>query len=100
MAGFRNFTFLAPGTYNVRIRDAAHTCVIILDPALVITQPTALAAAVARTNVTCFGANDGTITISAPPADTAPMNTRSMAALHGRGRTTLLPWRPDSIMFR
>ena len=61
------FTNLAPGTYNVRIRDAAHiACEIILDPALVITQPVQLAGTVGNTNVTCFGANDGTITITNP----------------------------------
>ena len=61
------FTNLAPGTYNVRIRDAAHiTCEIILNPALLITQPAKLAAAVGNTNVTCYGANDGTITITLP----------------------------------
>ena len=32
--------------------------------ALVISQPAALAATLASTNVTCNGANDGTITIS------------------------------------
>ncbi len=61
------FNNLAPGTYNVRIRDAAHiTCEIILNPALVITQPVRLAATVASTNITCSGANDGTITITSP----------------------------------
>ncbi len=36
------FNFLAPGTYNVRIRDAANiACEIVLNPALVITQPAA-----------------------------------------------------------
>ncbi len=61
------FTGLAPGTYNVRIRDAADiTCEIVLDPALEITQPDKLAADVASTNVTCYGANDGTITIINP----------------------------------
>ncbi len=61
------FNNLAPGTYNVRIRDAAYiTCEIVLNPALVITQPAKLAAAVGSTNITCFGANDGTITITNP----------------------------------
>ncbi len=61
------FNFLAPGTYNVRIRDAANiTCESVLDPALVITQPAKLAGTVGNTNVTCFGANDGTISITAP----------------------------------
>ncbi len=63
--GFGNFTNLAPGTYDVRIRDAANpACVVTLNPALVITQPAVLAANIASTNVSCFGGNDGTITIS------------------------------------
>ena len=62
-----SFTNLAPGTYNVRIRDAAYTtCEIVLNPALVITQPAKLAAAVASSAITCYGANDGTITITSP----------------------------------
>jgi hypothetical protein len=62
-----NFASLTPGSYNVQIRDAAHTgCVIVLDPALVITEPAVLSATVASSNVNCFGANDGTITITSP----------------------------------
>ena len=58
---------LHPATYNVRMRDALNpACLIILDPALVITQPVQLAGTVGNTNVTCFGANDGTITITNP----------------------------------
>ena len=61
------FTGLTPGTYNVQIRDKAHiTCVKILDAAVIISEPAVLSATVNHTNVTCFGANDGTITISAP----------------------------------
>ena len=63
--GSGTFTNLAPGSYDVRIRDAANTgCVITLNPALSITQPAVLSAAISSTNVTCFGGNDGTITIS------------------------------------
>ena len=40
------------------------SCVIVLNPALVITEPAVLSATVAKTNVTCFGAGDGTITIN------------------------------------
>ena len=58
---------LGPGTYNVQIRDAAHPgCVIVLNNALVITQPAILRATVTPTMVTCFGANDGIITITNP----------------------------------
>ncbi|MCJ7446400.1 MAG: PKD domain-containing protein, partial [Bacteroidales bacterium] len=63
--GFGTFNNLAPGTYDVRIRDAVNPlCIITLNPALAITQPAVLAANIASTNVTCFGGNDGTITIS------------------------------------
>jgi hypothetical protein len=59
------FTRLIPGSYTVMIRDASYiTCVVTLRAGLLISQPAALSASVARTNVTCFGAADGTITIS------------------------------------
>ncbi len=62
-----SFTALVPGNYNVRIRDAAHTgCVIILNNALAITQPAVLNAVITPTNITCNGANDGIISITAP----------------------------------
>ena len=41
-------------------------CEIVLNAAVVITQPAVLSATVASTNVTCFGAGDGTITITNP----------------------------------
>ncbi len=60
-----SFTALAPAVYNVQIRDAANpVCVIILIPTLAITEPAALSATVSSTDVTCFGANDGTISIT------------------------------------
>ena len=62
-----SFAGLAPSTYNVRMRDAAHiSCEMVLNAALVITQPAVLSATVAGSNVTCNGAGDGTITITAP----------------------------------
>ena len=60
-----SFSGLAPGNYNVQIRDAAQTaCVIVLNPALAITEPAVLAATVTPTNVSCFGANNGIIAIT------------------------------------
>jgi len=65
--GSGSFGSLPPATYDVQIRDAAHpSCLVTLNAALVITQPPVLSATVNHTNVTCSGANDGTITISAP----------------------------------
>ena len=62
-----SFTNLTPGSYNVRMRDAAHiACVVVLNPALAITQPAALSATLASTPVSCYGASDGTITITSP----------------------------------
>ncbi len=67
MAGIRKLSSLIPGFYNVQIRDAAHpSCVVILNGSLQVTQPAILAAFVSHTNVTCNGADDGTITISSP----------------------------------
>ncbi|WP_035664966.1 hypothetical protein, partial [Flavobacterium sp. ACAM 123] len=57
-----SFTGLAPATYSVQIRDMAHiACAIVLGDQI-ITQPAVLNASVAKTNVTCNAANDGTIT--------------------------------------
>jgi PKD repeat protein len=61
------FTNLAPGNYDVRIRDAEHqTCSVTLNPSLEITQPVVLSATINSTAVTCYGSNDGTITITNP----------------------------------
>lgn len=62
-----SFTGLAAGTYNVQIRDAAHTgCIVTLNATLVITAPAVLNASVASSNVDCNGANNGSITITSP----------------------------------
>ncbi len=61
------FNGLAPNTYDVRIRDAVNTtCVITLNPSVIISEPSVLNAVVTSVNVTCFGANDGRINISSP----------------------------------
>ena len=62
-----SFTGLSAATYNVQIRDANNpTCIRILDAALQVTAKPELTATVASTNVTCNGANNGTITITSP----------------------------------
>ncbi|MBL7905599.1 MAG: hypothetical protein JNL22_11310, partial [Bacteroidales bacterium] len=61
-----NFTALVPGTYDVLIRDAnAISCSMNLGQ-VVILSGGSLTATVAFTNVTCFGAADGSITITDP----------------------------------
>jgi len=61
------FTSLAPGTYNVRIRDAAHiTCEIVLILHLLLLNLLSLLQTVGSTAVTCYGSNDGIITITSP----------------------------------
>lgn len=60
-----SFTGLTPLTYNVQIRDAVYTyCVEIINASVVITQPTILSGTVAKTDVTCDGAGNGTITVN------------------------------------
>ena len=64
-----SFANLASGTYQVSIRDAAHpACIIDLDgtPGTTITQPAILSASVNKTDVTCFGANNGKIQVFNP----------------------------------
>lgn len=62
-----SFQGLAPGAYSLLVRDASNTgCVLILNPALVITQPAQLTGFVQSSNVSCFGSSDGTINITSP----------------------------------
>ena len=65
-SGLSSFTNLSPGIYSVQIRDAAHTGCVITLSSITITQPAALSATVASTNVSCYGSADGTITITNP----------------------------------
>ncbi len=61
-----SFTDLAPATYSVQIRDAAHiTCVITLGNQI-INEPVVLSATVAKTDVTCYNSSNGTITVTSP----------------------------------
>ena len=79
------FNNLAPGNYDVRIRDAVNqACEIVLNPALTITEPAILNAIVTGTDVTCFGANDGLITITNPTGGYGTLNTAMTAVQHGR----------------
>ena len=69
-----SFGPLAPGFYNVQMRDAAHkACVKVLNASLEITQPAALVLTETHTNVTCFGGNDGSIDLTVT-GGTAPYN--------------------------
>ena len=67
-----NFTALSPGTYNVMMRDALNpTCIEVLNNSLLLTQPTAITAVAAVTSnfngsqISCNGATDGTLTVTA-----------------------------------
>jgi len=60
------FADLAPGSYIPQTRDLnAPDCIIILGT-IDLTEPGELTAEVSFTNITCFNANDGTISISNP----------------------------------
>jgi gliding motility-associated-like protein len=61
------YSALPAGSYNVQVRDRNNPgCFKILNAALLITQNAQLNATLTSTNPTCFGVNNGTITISAP----------------------------------
>jgi gliding motility-associated-like protein len=69
-AANHTFTTLAAGTYNLTVRDA-NNCVTAIIP-VTITQPAvALSASTTQVNVSCFGGNDGSITVT-PAGGTAP----------------------------
>jgi PKD repeat protein len=59
-----NFTNLTPGTYQIRMRDAANVSCIKSFADVVITELPAISAGFSRTLITCFGANNGSITIT------------------------------------
>ena len=62
-----SYTGLAAGTYNVAIRDKAHTgCVYTINGTLQITQLGELGGSVAKTEMSCHSTNDATITVSSP----------------------------------
>ncbi len=61
-----SFTGLGSGLYAVNIRDAVYpTCSKTLSSPT-ITEPSLLNATIAKTDITCNGSNDGTITLSSP----------------------------------
>ena len=59
---------LAPGSYTCTVTDG-NGCISM--PAVVITQPAVLSQTFTTTNVSCFGGNDGIITVN-PAGGTAP----------------------------
>ena len=61
-----NFTTLGAGTYNVLIRDLNVPSCVETVAAIIITEPPQLAAVINSKDITCYGANDGTLTISDP----------------------------------
>ncbi len=59
------FSLLPAGTYQVQMRDRNNPgCILILNNNLQLTQNNALNAVLDSSNITCFNANNGTITIS------------------------------------
>ncbi len=57
----QNLSNLAPGTYNVTVTDALGC---LATSSAVVTQPSILFHTMARTNVTCNGAANGTVSVS------------------------------------
>lgn len=71
------FSGLIAGTYQLYVRDAASPeCITVISPDLIITQPVApLGLSYIRTDVSCFGGNNGSLKITAA-GGTAPYTYR------------------------
>jgi hypothetical protein len=71
------FSDLLAGTYQLYVRDAASPeCITVISPDLTITQPAApLRLSYIRTDVSCFGGNNGSLKITAA-GGTAPYTYR------------------------
>jgi hypothetical protein len=64
---------LAPGIYTLWVQDNDRTGCIVAYPNITITQPAALVAPIiSATNVTCFGADNGTIIVTRNPSGGTP----------------------------
>ncbi len=65
------FSNLAAGTYNFIVSDASAVSCVLANPVTVtITQPDDFTVTAVKTDVSCFGGNDGTITVT--PVTPAP----------------------------
>jgi large repetitive protein len=63
----RNFNGLVAGNYVVEIRDANEPgCVVVLAEAYTVSEPSIPVATITHTNVSCFGGNNGSISVSVP----------------------------------
>ena len=90
---------VAPGTYDVRIRDAANpACVIILNAGLQITEPAALMAMVIDTDITCFGAMMALFQLQIQPEATEHSSIALTEDQHGRIHLYSLHFQPVHMM--
>lgn len=79
---------LKAGLYTVQMRDAAvHSCVVSLGQ-VEIKEPEKITADVTSTPVTCFGANDGTITIN---------NTQNGIPPYQYSLNGVAPWQSSNV---
>lgn len=66
LAGSGSFTGLAAGIYNIRVKDANNCETVWTSNPVVITQPAEIViSGVEEENISCFGAADGKITVTA-----------------------------------
>jgi hypothetical protein len=94
----QDLTALLPGTYSVKITDA-NKCVT--NKSRTITATTPPTALVAKTNVTCNAANDGTITVSAPTGGSGTYDYRLNSGVwQSSGVFTGLAPNPYSVQIR
>jgi gliding motility-associated-like protein len=95
------FNGLDPDFYTVFVRDVVTDNVIDFNT-VQITQPAVLGATVTSTNITCFGLNNGTITISSPTGGSGAYEytINGGGAWQSSGNFTALPPATYNVLIR
>lgn len=89
------FTITTPGTYSIRVNDLTTGCYIMTIPYVIAPYDTIQVDATATNAVTCFGGNDGSISINVTGYTGAytynVLNSTNTVVLAGAGNTSTNP---------
>ncbi|WP_264535629.1 T9SS type B sorting domain-containing protein [Flavobacterium sp. N1736] len=77
------FTGLAAGTYDVTVTDIAAASGCSVTKPVVLTKPTPVTFSTTQINVSCFGGNDGKITVVLPATNDNPPYTYTLTSTTG-----------------
>ncbi len=90
------FSALDPDFYTVFVRDVNTDNVIDFNT-LQITQPAVLGATVTSTNISCFGLNNGSITISSPTGGSGAYEYSNNGGTSWQSSGTVYPVTPGDL---